>query len=407
MPGMQHKRILFQRGDAGASAYYRMTLPAAQLKKLGYDVTVSDHISLSEFATSIRLFNGDYIRYNLLNFDIIIFQLVWEGWLVNVMKSLVKAGKTVVLEIDDDYYNIPDTYRGFKNMHPKIESKREVTAQGVKYQRNMYYQQDSRGQIKTKVKTHYNGFGKVKEYVPRYEKINNSKDMFRQALETASIIQVTTPELGQLYGSNNKNVIVLPNCVDNDNYKDIAAEKGHDKPVIGWYGAKDRIEDLRLVCGAIPDDAKLFVGGAENEAKEIFGDIDTIGIFKPAEIPQVVARCDIGIAPLQDYKFNAGKSDLKGLEFAAGFVPVVASDVAPYRRWVKHGVNGFLAKNGSDWVKYLKFLATYKDLRLAMGIEAKKCAIARDIKNNIVNWIEAYNLTKEIKDNKCQVLEKV
>jgi glycosyltransferase involved in cell wall biosynthesis len=76
-------------------------------------------------------------------------------------------------------------------------------------------------------------------------------------------------------------------------------------------------------------------------------------------------------------------------------VPVVASDIAPYRRWIKHGVNGFLAKNGYDWVRYLARLTGDKDLRLAMGREAKKQAVKRDIANNIGNWIKAYNLEKE------------
>ncbi|MCL5073954.1 MAG: hypothetical protein M1308_24140 [Actinobacteria bacterium] len=391
-----NKNILFLLGDLGASAYYRMKLPASALKNLGYSVTVAQKVNAKEMVVGIDTFMGTYHK-SLYDYDVIIFQLVWHDWLLPIIARLTLAGKTTAMELDDDYYNLPPSYSGFLNMHPRIETYKE----GKLKKRKQYFELDDKGQVKNKQFTFWQNGQRFKGSKPIFSKVNNAIEYLRDALESVSIIQVSTPELAELYGPKS---VVLENCIDNDNYRDISADKNHELPVIGWYGAKARIEDLRLVKGAIPDNTRLFVGGADKEAREIFGDIDTIGFFKPDEIPQVIARCDIGLCPLQDYKFNAGKSDLKGLEFGAGFVPVVASDVAPYRRWVKRGVNGFIAKNGKDWVRYLKLLAGDKDLRIKMAIEAKKCAIERDIKNNIWKYIDTYNLTKE---SKCQVLESV
>ena len=390
-----NKKILFIKGDAGAGGYYRMELPARTLKEAGYDVTLTTVLSPGAMETVISVLNGVQ-RKSLYDYDVLIFQLVWTDWLVGVMERLSNAGKFVVLEIDDDYYNIPDTYPGFKNMHPRLETEREVTPEGTRFKRKRYYTQDSSGKVRTKTKSYYDPkYGRVKVDVPQYEKINDARGQFNRALAAASMVQVTTPELANLYGARCKDITVLENCIDNDLYRDIPLDKNHSQIVIGWYGAKARIDDLRLVCGAIPEGAKMFVGGALEDAKKYFDNLEGIGFFKVPKIPKVVKEIDIGLVPLQDYKFNEGKSDLKGLEFGAGYVPVVASGIAPYRRWVKHGINGFLAKNGYDWVRYLKKLVEDKDLRLAMGYEAKKQAIKRDITNNIGNWIKAYNLEKE------------
>jgi glycosyltransferase involved in cell wall biosynthesis len=383
-----------------------MELPAMILKEMGYSVTVVDELNYQDMNIGISILGTQY-RKSLYDYDVVIFQLVQKSWLAGVMERLTRAGVFTVLEVDDDYYNIPDTYQGYLAMHPAILSEKVETLEGIKYQRKRYYKQNANGEIKTKTKTYYDKrFGKVKIDRPEYLKVNNSRKVFKYALSVVSMVQVTTPELADLYKALAKNITVLPNCIDIQDYRWIPADKKHEVPVIGWYGAIARIDDLRIVQGAIPEGARLFVGGAEKEAREIFGDIDSIGFFKPSGIPEVVARCDIGIVPLQDYKFNQGKSDLKGLEFAAGFVPVVASDTGAYKRWVKPGINGYLAHNGKDWVKYLKLLVGDKALRLRVGLEAKKQALERDIRANIDRWIYAYNLTK---DESCQkeVLGKV
>lgn len=83
---------------------------------------------------------------------------------------------------------------------------------------------------------------------------------------------------------------------------------------------------------------------------------------------------DIGIAPLVDNKFNAAKSNLKVLEYAACGVPCVASNVTPYRATIEYGVTGFLANTTEEWVTYLAQLIESPERRRTMAAAVSQYA---------------------------------
>lgn len=99
---------------------------------------------------------------------------------------------------------------------------------------------------------------------------------------------------------------------------------------------------------------------------------------------------DIGIAPLKDTKFARSKSYIKALEYNARGIPVIASDVGPYKDYIRHGVNGFLVKQPHEWSKYLHLLVNDCDLRADMGRDAREVASEYTIENNWRLWEEAY-----------------
>ena len=69
-----------------------------------------------------------------------------------------------------------------------------------------------------------------------------------------------------------------------------------------------------------------------------------------AQLPAEIARFDINLVPLQaGNPFCEAKSELKYFEAALAGVCTVASPVGPYARAIRHGSNGFLAANPTDW----------------------------------------------------------
>jgi glycosyltransferase involved in cell wall biosynthesis len=62
---------------------------------------------------------------------------------------------------------------------------------------------------------------------------------------------------------------------------------------------------------------------------------------------------------------------------------VVAIKVAPYEKSIEHGVTGFLAKEESDWVKYISLLVENKELREKIVKAAQK------------EILEKYNIEKD------------
>ncbi|MHB8742583.1 MAG: glycosyltransferase [Sulfuricaulis sp.] len=74
--------------------------------------------------------------------------------------------------------------------------------------------------------------------------------------------------------------------------------------------------------------------------------------FRCMDLPDILAF-DVGLAPLVRNPFNEGKSCLKGMEYNAAGIPVLASPTEDYRRWVEDGVNGFLCQRPRDFVARL------------------------------------------------------
>ena len=328
----EHKRILFLSMNNDGSTYYRMSLVSDTLKKLGYD---SSHAL--EFNDDYMVVNVDNKVVSLYSFDIIFFQTITHSWLFGMINKLKRKGITIILNIDDDYLN------------------------------------DA-------------GYGSF--YMPK-----DKKDTVRKALEYADNICVSTPELSDLYGKHRCKVI--ENCVDTSLYN--TKKIKHDKFTIGWFGTVTHLYDLNIIGGCIPDDVRLVIAGFPEALPKYFSNVkDTkgIGLFNIKELPTIISEIDLGLVPLIDNKFNQGKSDLKGVEFGAGHVPVIASNVAPYKRWVENGVNGYLANNSKDFIKHINRCINNTSLMDYLSINARDKALLRDINIGINNYIEYYNFVK-------------
>jgi glycosyltransferase involved in cell wall biosynthesis len=99
---------------------------------------------------------------------------------------------------------------------------------------------------------------------------------------------------------------------------------------------------------------------------------------------------DIGLAPLADIPFNYSKSHLKALEYAALGIPVIATDLPPYRDLVIDGVTGYLVSSPQEWDKRLTELINDQAAREEMGAAARKRAAEFTIQGNWQLWESAY-----------------
>lgn len=359
------KKVLFVRGTSHASGHYRMELPCLTLQQLGYttDIIMYNTINPLTLIGSKTLLNGKKSYYDLTKSDVVIFQMIWFEALNLVVEGLKSKGVFTSMEVDDNYRHLPRNNPAFWSFHPRARLMK-------------------------------NGKGD-KEVRIFNEKVNFALDNMFRAMRTVDMLQVSTPELRELYKPLNDNIVVLENCVNNSIYDKIE-KVVNKKPVIMWAGTKTHLDDLYLINGCIPENCKLIIGGfPEIQDKGLFSnhpDVEYLPPVKFKDYPKMVAKADIVAIPLEDTKFNACKSDIKGLEFAAMRIPCVASDIAPYKRWVEHEKNGFLVKKNKVkfWMKYLKLLVDNKALREKMGREAKKRAVERDINNYISNWEGVY-----------------
>jgi len=360
-----NKKVLFVVGSSWASGYYRMTQAANLLAQSGFHAEVIYFSSIAPMdltGSRYALNRTDGLEIvDLTKFDTVVFQIVTFPELLYVIHSLKAKGIKTSMEIDDDYFALPASNPSFLSFHPRV-------------------------------KTIYRG-GKFKSRISN-TKINFKLDTLRKACKEVDTIQVSTPELKEVYSSLSNNVVVLENCVENLLY-DVTEKRKNKAPVLGWFGTRTHQEDLKLILGSFPKSTSLLIAGYPEARNLIFKDYPNVEVIPPydvSKVPEIVAKCDVGIVPLTECRFNDGKSDLKGVEFGAGCVPVIASDGAPYRRWIRHGENGFLVKHNKFklWQRYIKQLLEDSKLRSKLGVEAKKDAIKRDIASHIDKWITTY-----------------
>jgi glycosyltransferase involved in cell wall biosynthesis len=92
---------------------------------------------------------------------------------------------------------------------------------------------------------------------------------------------------------------------------------------------------------------------------------------------QLMAACDIAVAPLEATLFNDAKSNIKYIEAAMVGLPSVCSPRAEFFGIIEHGRNGMLAKDTQAWFNSLQSLILSRSLRTDMAALSKATVLAR------------------------------
>lgn len=172
------------------------------------------------------------------------------------------------------------------------------------------------------------------------------------------------------------------------------------KVKIGYFsGSISHNENFELIKPAIQSLLEVY----KNVELHIVGHLDIPEDMKPyqqqivvhdyvdwKDLPQLISRVDINLAPLVDSVFNRAKSEIKWMEAALVKVPTVASHIGAFSDMVKDGETGFLAKDG-EWKEKLESLILSSDLRQELAENAydfvlENCSL--DSKDEMVNDFE-------------------
>ena len=368
-------KIAFFISERAGCGHYRIRLPYKALKAAGYEVELFDtygvaerwsglqkvHVPIAKIDNPLRVDGQDLV--DLGYFDVIVFQLLWDEKLYGFIQILQALGKKIVIDMDDDYTCLPSTNPAYYLQHPRCETKRDEA-------------------------------GKIIRFIIHDKVVNNRMEILTKALNIADAITVSTPELAETYRAFNRNVYVCYNKIDLSEYR---LEKPKRKiPVIGWAGSTTHIDDLREITG-LPEALRRegykfkFVIANFKDGLKLFEFADFIPGTDIFNYPKILTNFDIGLVPLRENKFNSGKSEIKGMEYNALGIPFVASNIAPYKRYVRAGENGFLVKENrlKHWLKYVKLLLDRK-IREQMSQRSLEIVSEYDVYKNYSQWADVY-----------------
>lgn len=315
--------------------YYRLFIPFHKMEKV-----YSNYHSQAMFT---QLGNGINVdEYPILHKfiedkDVIVIQRRYgEAWL-DFAKMCKEQGKKVVYEIDDCFEGIPLENLKLNAIHmTKPETRNSVIAM----------------------------------------------------LRIADAVTVSTPELKEWvckYVEEEK-VYHLKNTLDFSICPEphYGIQMDNDPIVVGFAGSESHKTDLRELQGALEiintrmnsaNASKVVFGFFGFMLKEFWNMHPNVK-FKLGvpflEYPHMLSklRFSIGLAPLKQCLFNQCKSELRFLEHAACGVPIVATDIAPFRRCV-NDQNGILVKNNHrQWVRAIHSLIFDSLVRHDMGVNS-------------------------------------
>jgi PEP-CTERM/exosortase A-associated glycosyltransferase len=216
-------------------------------------------------------------------------------------------------------------------------------------------------------------------------------------------------------GISSENVFIVPNGVDVQAFaphppdEDVKKRLGlSGKLLFGYIGYFFNYEGLDLLVDAmirlapqLPDLCLLLVGDGElmptlrNMVAEggISDRVVFTGRVPHNQVSDFYRICDFMVLPRRDKRETRLVTPLKPLEIMAMGKPLISSDVGGHLEMVEDGANGvlFRSEDVSDLVSKCTMVAKDRDLRMVLGIRARKWVEEnRDWRVLVNRYITAY-----------------
>ncbi len=164
----------------------------------------------------------------------------------------------------------------------------------------------------------------------------NARACLRHALAHCDRLVVSTEALAETYKRFIDDIRVIPNRLDDRVWLPLQTQKRTSaRPRIGWAGAQGHERDLMLLEPVIEHTRHeadwVFFGMCPDALRPMIAEYHEFGPL--ADYPERLAalNLDLAVAPLADTPFNHAKSNLRLLEYGVLGIPVVCSDITPYR----------------------------------------------------------------------------
>lgn len=257
-----------------------------------------------------------------------------------------------------------------------------------------------------------------------HKEVERRHKSITEFLEIADLVTASTKTLADEYRKVNPNVIILPNCVDPDDW-DTPLRNETNKVRIGIVGSAAFEYDYLHIKDVIRkvserDDVEFVLFGLgdlqhrqqNKKVTEIFHQEydfwdsikkDHFPWVKIADYPETLnsMRLDMMIIPRIENYFNKCKSNVKYLEAAMCEIPVIAQSFpdGPYEEFT-HNENIIKIKDNKDWLPEIERLIKNKELRRQIGKNAFRYTIDNyNIYSKAHLWLDAYSTLYDEKTN--------
>lgn len=188
----------------------------------------------------------------------------------------------------------------------------------------------------------------------------------------ASGVMVGNEYLARYARQYNPRVTVAPTTIDLRSYPVLPESSEREALVVVWTGSSSTLAHFEVARPALERLAarrKVIVRVicSHPPTRPIAGAENVFIPWKAQGEAQDVADSHVGIMPLHEDAFSAGKCGLKALQYMAVGRPAVVAPVGMNVDLVRDGENGLLPRTTDEWVAALERLADDPALRQRMG----------------------------------------
>ncbi len=190
-------------------------------------------------------------------------------------------------------------------------------------------------------------------------------------IRRARVVICGNPNIAAHVASRGGEAVVMPTVVDTRLYRPADAPP-NDVPTIGWigtHGTYPYFEPLRPILARLMREIpfRLVIIGSGRP------DLDTRPWRMESEAEDF-RSLDIGVYPIANDDWSAGKSGFKAVQYMASGVPFVLSPVGVCATMGVPGQTHLLATSDDEWLDALHRLLTDPELRRRMGRAARAFA---------------------------------
>ena len=176
---------------------------------------------------------------------------------------------------------------------------------------------------------------------------------------------------------NDKDVLVVPTCVDYDNFPaNVYSER--ETIILGWIGGNHNLHYLDMLVEPLNRLACDFsfklvvVAGSDYSNAEAKYPIENRK-WSLADEKDLIRSFDIGLMPIEDNAVGRGKCGFKLLQYMGLGVIGVATDVTVNGEIIDDGKNGFLVNaDNSNWYEELKKALSLQGRFTDIGANARR-----------------------------------
>jgi hypothetical protein len=156
-----------------------------------------------------------------------------------------------------------------------------------------------------------------------------------QALALCDLLVVSTRALADAYGPLAPRCQVIGNAIDAGRWPAAAVPPPGRRLRVGWAGAMNHGGDLEFLAEVVAATCATvdwhFLGEAPAGLPAGSATVEAMVPFDAYPARLAALGLDLALAPLADNAFNRAKSPLKLFEYGMLDLPVIASDLPPYR----------------------------------------------------------------------------